>query len=73
MKQSISDQGAFRVLCDTYVTSDSGTGVVHQAPGFGEVSDDVIMDHVTSHEHRMTSGCVHIMVYSRKMRRWCVQ
>ena len=21
---------------DTYVTSDSGTGIVHQAPGFGE-------------------------------------
>ena len=37
MKQSGGDQGAFRILCDTYVTSDSGTGVVHQAPGFGEV------------------------------------
>ena len=24
------------LLSDTYVTSDSGTGVVHQAPGFGE-------------------------------------
>ncbi|XP_065901087.1 isoleucine--tRNA ligase, cytoplasmic-like isoform X3 [Dysidea avara] len=36
MKQSGGDQGAFRILCDTYVTSDSGTGVVHQAPGFGE-------------------------------------
>ncbi|KAH3881227.1 isoleucine--tRNA ligase, cytoplasmic-like isoform X1 [Dreissena polymorpha] len=28
--------GAFRVLCDRYVTSESGTGVVHQAPYFGE-------------------------------------
>ena len=28
--------GAFRVLCDGYVTSESGTGVVHQAPYFGE-------------------------------------
>ena len=28
--------GAFRVLTDTYVTSSEGTGVVHQAPGFGE-------------------------------------
>eukprot|EP00835_Amoeboradix_gromovi_P004479 NODE_351_length_10383_cov_0.336153.p1 type:complete len:873 gc:universal NODE_351_length_10383_cov_0.336153:234-2852(+) len=27
---------AYKVLCDTYVTSDSGTGIVHQAPGFGE-------------------------------------
>lgn len=27
---------AFRVLVDTYVTDDAGTGVVHQAPGFGE-------------------------------------
>ena len=29
-------KGAFRVLADTYVTSDSGTGVVHCAPAFGE-------------------------------------
>lgn len=28
--------GAFKVLCDGYVTSESGTGVVHQAPYFGE-------------------------------------
>ena len=28
-------RGAFRVLCDTYVTEESGTGVVHQAPYFG--------------------------------------
>ncbi|KAG8896411.1 isoleucine--tRNA ligase, partial [Tulasnella sp. 403] len=27
---------AFRVLVDSYVTSDSGTGIVHQAPAFGE-------------------------------------
>ncbi|XP_039263025.2 isoleucine--tRNA ligase, cytoplasmic-like [Styela clava] len=27
--------GAFRIMCDTYVTDDSGTGVVHQAPFFG--------------------------------------
>lgn len=29
-------RGAFRVLSDGYVTSDSGTGVVQQAPFFGE-------------------------------------
>ena len=28
--------GAFRVLVDEYVTSASGTGIVHQAPYFGE-------------------------------------
>ncbi len=29
-------RGAFRVLVDGYVTNDSGTGIVHQAPAFGE-------------------------------------
>eukprot|EP01059_Diplonema_ambulator_P030802 TRINITY_DN542_c0_g1_i1.p2 TRINITY_DN542_c0_g1~~TRINITY_DN542_c0_g1_i1.p2 ORF type:complete len:1177 (+),score=542.87 TRINITY_DN542_c0_g1_i1:424-3954(+) len=28
--------GCFKIVCDNYVTSDSGTGIVHQAPGFGE-------------------------------------
>ena len=51
MKQSGVEQGAFRILCDNYVTRDSGTGVVHQAPGFGEVSVDYVMDQVESHEH----------------------
>lgn len=27
---------AFRVVSDTYVTDDSGTGIVHNAPAFGE-------------------------------------
>ncbi|KAI3381703.1 hypothetical protein SNEBB_004598 [Seison nebaliae] len=27
---------AFRINCDSYVTDDSGTGIVHQAPFFGE-------------------------------------
>lgn len=31
-----SDKGAFRVVSDSYVTADAGTGVVHQAPFFGE-------------------------------------
>ena len=31
-----SNKGAFRVVADGYVTSDAGTGVVHQAPFFGE-------------------------------------
>lgn len=29
-------EGAFRVLVDNYVTEESGTGIVHQAPYFGE-------------------------------------
>lgn len=32
----LKGSGAFRVLCDGYVRADSGTGVVHQAPAFGE-------------------------------------
>jgi isoleucyl-tRNA synthetase len=28
--------GAFQVVADDYVTTDSGTGLVHQAPAFGE-------------------------------------
>lgn len=35
MKES---RGAFRVLGDSYVTEETGTGIVHQAPYFGEVS-----------------------------------
>ncbi len=30
------DKKAFFVTCDTYVTMDSGTGIVHIAPAFGE-------------------------------------
>jgi isoleucyl-tRNA synthetase len=29
-------EGAFKVVADDYVTTDSGTGIVHQAPAFGE-------------------------------------
>ncbi|XP_037070614.1 isoleucine--tRNA ligase, cytoplasmic-like [Pollicipes pollicipes] len=32
----MKSSGAFRVLTDGYVTEESGTGVVHQAPFFGE-------------------------------------
>jgi isoleucyl-tRNA synthetase len=32
----MKEHGGFRILTDTYVTDDSGTGVVHQAPYFGE-------------------------------------
>ena len=30
MKKAEKGTGAFRILCDTYVTEESGTGVVHQ-------------------------------------------
>lgn len=35
---------AFRVLNDGYVTSDSGTGIVHQAPYFGEDDHRVCLE-----------------------------
>ncbi|XP_078470570.1 isoleucine--tRNA ligase, cytoplasmic isoform X1 [Lampetra planeri] len=39
-----AEPGAFRVLCDGYVTSESGTGVVHQAPYFGVDDFRVCLD-----------------------------
>ncbi|SPO22777.1 related to ILS1 - isoleucyl-tRNA synthetase [Ustilago trichophora] len=36
---------AFRVLSDTYVTSDAGTGIVHQAPAFGDDDHCVAIAH----------------------------
>ena len=35
----------FRVVSDTYVTDDAGTGVVHQAPAFGEDDYRVCLAH----------------------------
>jgi isoleucyl-tRNA synthetase len=34
--QGVSNQKYFQVVADSYVTADSGTGIVHQAPAFGE-------------------------------------
>jgi isoleucyl-tRNA synthetase len=36
---------AFRVMTDSYVTEDSGTGIVHSAPAFGEDDYRVCLDH----------------------------
>ncbi|EJD42651.1 hypothetical protein AURDEDRAFT_114918 [Auricularia subglabra TFB-10046 SS5] len=36
---------AFRVLTDTYVTSEDGTGIVHQAPAFGDDDHRVALAH----------------------------
>ena len=38
----LEKDGAFQVLNDDYVSTDSGTGIVHTAPGFGE-DDNRIM------------------------------
>lgn len=32
----LESEGAFTVVADDYVTTESGTGIVHQAPAFGE-------------------------------------
>lgn len=34
--KELENSGAFRVLADDYVTTTDGTGIVHQAPAFGE-------------------------------------
>lgn len=41
----MKDSGAFKVCGDSYVTSDSGTGIVHQAPAFGEDDFRVCLAH----------------------------
>ena len=34
---------AWRVVAADFVTTDSGTGIVHHAPAFGEVDFDVLL------------------------------
>ena len=34
--EKMKTRGCFKILSDGYVTSDSGTGIVHQAPAYGE-------------------------------------
>ncbi len=34
--KELINEGAFQIYADDYVTTESGTGVVHQAPAFGE-------------------------------------
>jgi isoleucyl-tRNA synthetase len=41
---SAVEQGAFVVVSDDYVTAESGTGIVHQAPAFGEDDHRVLKD-----------------------------
>ena len=35
-QKGLVDKPAWRVVCDSYVTMPDGTGIVHQAPAFGE-------------------------------------
>ncbi|TPX41391.1 isoleucine---tRNA ligase [Synchytrium endobioticum] len=42
---SYADKGAFVMLNDTYVTDEGGTGIVHQAPAFGEDDYRVCVAH----------------------------
>ncbi len=37
----LAEQGAFRVLAADYVSTEDGTGIVHNAPGFGEEDSTV--------------------------------
>lgn len=43
--KSMKEHGAFQICGDGYVTSDSGTGIVHQAPAFGEDDYRVCLAH----------------------------
>ena len=43
--EELAETGAFRVCSDEYVTDDAGTGIVHQAPAYGEDDYRVCMKH----------------------------
>src|SRR5688572_30347819 len=43
LKTGGTDYVAWRVVAADFVTTDSGTGIVHQAPAFGEVDYDVLI------------------------------
>lgn len=40
-----ADDGAFVVLADDYVATDEGTGIVHQAPAFGEDDQRIALEY----------------------------
>ncbi len=43
--KELASDGAFQIMVDDYVTTDSGTGIVHQAPAFGEDDNRVMKAH----------------------------
>ena len=45
-----ASEGAFVVLADEYVATDEGTGIVHQAPAFGEDDQRIALEHGLSAE-----------------------
>jgi isoleucyl-tRNA synthetase len=47
--KDFSAQGAFRIFCDDYVTTNDGTGVVHLAPAFGEDDQRVFKQNKLAH------------------------
>ena len=53
----LADEGAFQILSDDYVSTDSGTGIVHQAPAFGE--DDFRVLNCTRYQ-RNSLPCRHV-------------
>ncbi len=46
--QELEKEGAFQIVSDDYVTTDSGTGIVHIAPAFGEDDNRVMKEHKIS-------------------------
>lgn len=48
---------AFRVVSDNYVTDSSGTGIVHQAPAFGEDDFRVCIAHGIVERSEVGSVC----------------
>ena len=49
--------GAFRVVSDDYVTEEGGTGIVHQAPAFGEDDFRVCLAHNIVEKSGLDSVC----------------
>ena len=41
----LESEGAFRIVSDDYVSTETGTGIVHQAPAFGEDDFRILKEH----------------------------
>ena len=60
----LKNKGAFRVLSDNYVNTDSGTGIVHLAPAFGED------DYNICRENKKLELANKTGVYNRDFKNW---
>lgn len=59
---------AFRVVADDYVTSDSGTGIVHCAPAFGEDDYRVcIENHIINKVHKFVLFLDFLLLSDRRL------